>query len=214
MTLLLALACASEPAAPPPAGLPAAPAPDPLAEKVAARAGDPAREPGLSFTFQVDDRPLRWHKWDIPGGKVEVTWVDPRGSCTVVTPVPYAGDDPLQKQAWAYFVNDQYWLLAPSKVLDPGVTARSTGNRLDLAFAGVGLTPGDRYALTVDAEGDVTAWEYTLESGRTGRFAWADPVAVGGLRLSLERRSDERTIRFVDVRSEPHRLGLPGGGCI
>lgn len=213
---LFIVACATEPPvaretpAPPPRPVEV----DPVARRVVERAGNPYSEPGLSFTFEVDGRPVRWHRWDVSGGRAEVTWVDQRGSCTVVTPVPYAGEDPLQKQAWSYFVNDQYWLLAPSKVLDPGVEARSTGDVLELSFASVGLTPGDRYRLTVDPEGDVTAWDFTLQSGRSGRYSWSEPVGVGGLRLSLERTSGDRTIRFTGVRSEAHRLGLPGGGCI
>lgn len=236
--VLLLLACVG--AAEPPAGPPAAPPPvpgpgdgvgpdaprasaprglppvpkHPLAHRVAERAGDPYREPGLLFTFVVGDRPVRTHRWDIPGGKVEVTWTGPEGTCTVVTTVPYAGDDPLQQEAWAGFVNDQYWLLAPAKVLDPGVILGGEGDTLTLTFAGVGLTPGDRYTLTVDpATGDVTAWSFTLQSGRTGSYAWSPTVPVGGLRLSLERTASDRTIRFTDVRSEAVTLGPPGGAC-
>ncbi|MES2639599.1 MAG: hypothetical protein V4850_08935 [Myxococcota bacterium] len=199
--LLLATALAAPPAAP-------------LLDRVVARAGDPYREPGLSFTFAVGDM-ARTHRWDIPGQKAEVRWTSKEGQvCTVVVPVPYAGDDVLQNEAWALFTNDQYWLLAPSKWKDPGVTVTANGNDLVVTFAGVGLTPGDRYVAHIDpVTADVTGWDYVLQSGKTGAWSWAPATAVGGLHLSLERTSPERTIRFTDVKSAPVPLGAPGGSC-
>ncbi len=184
-----------------------------LLDAVVTRAGDPYREPGLQFTFAVGGK-ARTHRWDIPGGKVLVSWNDERGECSVVTTVPYTGTDPLQKEAWAYFTNDQYWLLAPSKLRDPGVNVAEQGDDLVVTFAQVGLTPGDRYTFHVDrATGDVTGWTYVLESGRTGSWTWARPTAVGGLQLSLERTSPDRTILFTGVRSEAITLPAPGGAC-
>lgn len=188
---------------------------DPLVEKVVARTGDPYREPGLVFTFAVGET-RRTHRWDIAGQKVEVAWTDKEGRrCTVTAPVPYAGDDALQAQAWSMFVNDQYWLLAPAKLTDAGVVAEVQGGDIHVRFERVGLTPGDRYVFHVEqGTGDVTGWDYTLESGRAGSWTWAAPTQVGGLRLSLERTSPERAIRFEDVRSEKVTLGAPGGGCV
>ncbi|MDP2305754.1 MAG: hypothetical protein Q8P18_06975 [Pseudomonadota bacterium] len=203
MLLLLAAALAAEPAVP-----------NSLLDRVVARAGDPYREPGLAFTFVAGDT-SRAHRWDIPGQKAEVRWTDKEGrACVAVVPVPYAGDDPVLKQAWALFTNDQYWLLAPSKWKDPGTRVETRDNALVVSFEGVGLTPKDRYVATIDpVTADVTGWEYTLESGRTGAWAWAPPTAVGGLHLSLERTSPERTIRFTGVISAPVALGAPGGTC-
>ncbi|MDP2315081.1 MAG: hypothetical protein Q8P41_19435 [Pseudomonadota bacterium] len=187
---------------------------DPLLDRVVARAGDPTREPGLAFTFEVGET-ARAHRWDIPGQKAEVRWTDKDGTaCTVVVPVPYTGQDPLQQQAWAYFTNDQYWLLAPSKWKDPGVRVTATGNDLTITFEAVGLTPGDRYVAHIDpVTADVVGWDYVLESGKTGAWTWAPPTAVGGLHLSLARTSPERTIRFTGVTSAPMPLGPPGGAC-
>lgn len=187
---------------------------DPLVDKVVARAGDPHAEPGLAFTFVVGDM-RRAHRWDVRGGKVEVTWTDKEGKrCVAVAPVGYAGDDPLQKQAWAAFVNDQYWLLAPAKLKDPGVVTEVKGNDVHARFENVGLTPGDRYVFHVEpSTGDVTGWEFTLQGGATGTFAWAPPTKVGNLNVSLEKKGGERSIRFEDVRSEAISLGEPGGTC-
>jgi hypothetical protein len=189
------------------------PAADALAARVVARAGDPSAEPGLTFTF-VTGAVRRTHRWDVPGNRVEVTWTDGDQRCTAVAPVGYAGDDPLQKDAWAAFVNDQFWLLAPAKVLDAGAIRTADGADLWLFFEGVGLTPGDRYVLRTDADGDVTGWTYTLRSGRSATWAWDEPTRVGGLSLSLRRTSPERTITFEDVASGPVALGPDGGRCV
>jgi hypothetical protein len=185
----------------------------PLLAAVLHTAGNPYAEPGLVFTFSVGDV-SRTHRWDIPHGKAEVTWKKDGKTCRVVVPVPYAGDDALQTEAFAIFTNDQYWLLAPSKLGDPGVHVEQQGNDLLVGFDAVGLTPGDHYTFHVDpASGVVTGWEFVLQGGRTGSFTWAPPVAVGQLHLSLERTSGDKTIRFTDVRSEPVPLGDPGGSC-
>lgn len=185
-----------------------------LLDTVVARAGNPYAEPGLAFTFNVGEM-ARAHRWDVRGNKAEVRWTNKEGAaCVAVTPIPYTGDDPLLTDAWAAFTNDQYWLLAPSKLRDPGVNVTEQGDDLVVTFDKVGLTPKDRYTFHVDrANGDVTGWDYVLESGRTGSWTWARPTKVGNLQLSLERTSPERTIRFSDVRSEPITLGAPGGAC-
>lgn len=197
------------------AGLPpeSDPAAEALAARVAARAGDPYAEPGLTFTFATGTV-RRTHRWDVPGNRVEVTWTDGDQRCTAVVPVGYAGDDPLQKDAWAAFVNDQFWLLAPAKVRDPGVVRTADGADLWLFFEGVGLTPGDRYVLRTDTDGEVTDWTYTLQSGRSATWTWDEPARVGGLSLSLRRTSPDRAITFEDVASGPVALGPDGGRCV
>lgn len=190
------------------------PAAEALAARVAARAGDPTKEPGLTFTFVAGDT-RRTHRWDVPGGRISVEWTDEGKACRAVTTVGYSGPDAVQQEAWAAFVNDQYWLLAAAKVLDAGVVRTADGQDLRLFFSGVGLTPGDRYLLSTDADGDVTGWTYTLESGRSGQWTWSEPVVVGGLHLSLERHKvgGDRVIRFEGVASGRVALGPDGGGC-
>ena len=192
--------------------VPPDPAADALAEKIAARAGDPGKERGLAFNFVVRTT-VRKHRWDILGNRVEVQWDTPAEHCTAVLPMNYAGPDPKLKEAWSMFVNDQYWLLAATKVQDPGVIRTADGNDLRLFFQGVGLTPGDSYLLHANEAGDIVGWEYVLESGRSGRWSWATPTEVGGLRLSLERTMEDRSIRFQDVRVGRQRLGKEGVQC-
>jgi hypothetical protein len=181
---------------------------------VLSHAGNPYAEPGLAFTFVVGDT-RREHRWDVRGDKAEVRWTFGDKRCDYVVPIPYAGDDANMKAAWQMFVNDQYWLLAPSKLGDPGVHVEQEGDALRVSFDKVGVTPGDRYVFRVDpATGEVRHWDYTLEGGKKGSWDWAPSTPVGGLRLSLERtKADGTVLRFEGVRSEPIALGEPGGAC-
>jgi hypothetical protein len=192
--------------------VPPDPVADALAEKIEERAGDPGKERGLAFNFVVKNT-VRKHRWDIQGNRVEVRWETPAEQCTAVLPMNYAGPDPKLKEAWSMFVNDQYWLLAATKVQDPGVIRTADGNDLRLFFQGVGLTPGDSYLLHANEAGDIVGWEYVLESGRSGSWSWSAPTEVGGLRLSLERTMADRSIRFQDVRVGRQRLGKDGVRC-
>ena len=82
------------------------------------------------------------------------------------------------------FVNDGYWMLAPLKVLEPGVRRavekRGGFDRLALSFDNVGLTPGDRYWIEVDdVTGSMTGWSYLLEGSETeGAWDWVEPMTL------------------------------------
>lgn len=88
----------------------------------------------------------------------------------------------LVQNAYAAWINDTYWLLAPYKLLDPGVSLSYAGTeavdgveyeKLRLSFEGVGLTPGDRYWMYVHPEtGLVNRWAYVLESQEPPPTAW------------------------------------------
>ncbi len=86
------------------------------------------------------------------------------------------------KNAYAAWINDTYWLLAPYKLRDPGVTLAHAGqetvdgvayDKLHLSFEGVGLTPGDQYWMYVHPEtGLVDRWAYVLEGQEPPPTAW------------------------------------------
>jgi hypothetical protein len=114
-------------------------------------------------------------------------------------------------KAYGRFINDSYWLLAPLKVLDPGVNLADGGKGtfdgksvriLKLSFSGVGLTPGDVYQHFLDPEtGRMLGWEYTLESKQQGKWKWADVADYAGLQLSTRKVTEDgaRTIKFENV---------------
>lgn len=114
-------------------------------------------------------------------------------------------------EAHGRFINDSYWLLAPLKVLDPGVRralAPDSGQGvLALSFEGVGLTPGDRYWIETDPEtGLMTGWTYVLEGSQDRpptRWDWTDPQLVPDTDLLLPIRKVREGRQIVTEILEP-----------
>src|SRR3712207_4356938 len=75
----------------------------------------------INFTFIVeqDGKQLASaaHQWNVAAGTDRVQW---KGKDVTVNLAAPAQDED-GKAAYARWVNDSYWLLAPLKVLDPGV---------------------------------------------------------------------------------------------
>ena len=167
--------------------------------------------PVLGFDFargSEDGRQLiRRHLWNRQKGQYRVDWMagdtalvaffdvnafDPEMPAGTV----YAGGEMLPQSvaaphlasAYEGYINDTYWLLAPTKLFDPGVTrglapdlSTDSTRVLTLSFDGVGLTPGDRYWLTADrATGQLLGWQFHLQGAdEPGPFiAWTNYVAV------------------------------------
>ncbi len=206
------------------------PAGDALGREVAAAAGDPWSLSRLRFTFVVEsagtEKVRRSFDWQPQAGVLDVAGPegvavhmvglhdhdlmaaakDPAAAAAVWAQVAPESPPETAAKAWAWFVNDSYWLLAPTKVMDPGV-ARTVDEegRLVLAFDGVGLTPGDTYRLRIDPETKgVTGWDFTLEGGRAGSFAWTAPQQIGPLRLATRKATadDAFVIRFEGLSAE------------
>lgn len=80
-------------------------------------------------------------------------------------------ENQMMEQAYSRFINDTYWMLMPTKMMDPGVertyVADSSTSQIDvvrLQFEEVGLTPGDTYWVYVDKNsGRVEKWAYRLQ---------------------------------------------------
>ncbi len=82
----------------------------------------------------------------------------------------------LEYEAYEYFINDSFWLIAPFKVRDTGVV-RSTvdvegGRGLLVTYTMGGETPGDSYLWIIDEEGFPKAWKL-----------WTSNVPIGGLKV-------------------------------
>lgn len=214
---------------------------DALARRIADASGGPAAWNALDvlrFDFVVvrDTAEVMRarHLWDRRTGRYRVEW--PVGQDSVAVAVfdadafdPEApsglagingaaleGEARATRLAQAYrrFINDTYWLLAPLKTRDPGVTralapdsATATTEVLALSFEGVGLTPGDRYWLHADrASGRLVAWTYLLENDSVAvRWTWAETAEVpsrrGTLRLPARKT---RADGAVTIRTDPH----------
>ena len=163
----------------------------------------------IRFTFIVeqDGKQLASaeHHWNRAAGTDRVKW---KGKDVTVNLAAPAQDEDA-KAAYGRWVNDSYWLLAPLKVLDPGVNLTHEGAKdlngtsyeaLRLSFAGVGLTPGDQYLLYIDPQTKlVRAWDYIPTADKVMHGTWENYKTFGGLQLSTEHNFEGRMIRFADV---------------
>jgi hypothetical protein len=156
--------------------------------------------PALRFEFGVErggqQQVSGRHYWGKAQDRYRVEW--PGGGDTVYvalfsawpdsatvyadgTPLTGAAADEALATAQRRTINDTYWLAAPLKLFDPGVTrtyapdsSDATHDAIRLSFDGVGITPGDQYWLFADKEtGRLTRWTFLLESDTAPRsFEW------------------------------------------
>ncbi len=165
----------------------------------------------LRFTFIVeqDGKQLAAaeHDWDRAAGTDHVKWKGKEATITLANPP----QDEEGKAAYARWVNDSYWLLAPLKVLDPGVTLAYEGSKemdgascetLRLSFQQVGLTHGDQYVLYVDHSTKlVRSWDYIPNGDTTMHGTWEKYDDFAGLKLATEHNFGGKMIRFADVQA-------------
>ena len=164
----------------------------------------------LRFTFIVEQDGNRLataeHDWDVAEGRDHVKWKDKEATVNLKEP----GEDELSKSAYARWTNDSYWLLAPLKVLDPGVALAYEGAKemdgvecqtLRLSFQEVGLTPGDQYVLYIDPETKlVRSWDYIAKGETPMHGTWERYQTFNGLKLAMEHNFGGKMIRFADVQ--------------
>jgi hypothetical protein len=172
----------------------------------------------LRFDFAVDRGGKtvmsRAHTWDKWSGRYRVEGKDKDAKDLVITMnvntkeglatlagAPLAGDalKAALETAYAWWVNDTYWLLMPFKMRDPGVVLRFAGretkgadgwDKVLLTFEGVGLTPKDKYWVYVNTTtGLVDRWEFVLKGEKTPPvpFDWKGWKAHGKIRLADDR---------------------------
>lgn len=215
---LLCSACASTPL------FPRRPDPDVLAAKVVRAHGNLKDVERVAFSFVVvvngEEKLRRSYVRDfaarslvaqLPEGRVELNEVDPEAWSRRVKG---ADEGDLEAKAWSAFINDFFWLVAPSKVFDKG-TVRSVDRRgrLIVRYRTGGVTPGDTYRFTVDDDGRVTGWSYTLAKGQVGASEWTKNERFGPLLVSTLRSARGRPVelRFEDVSvlEKPHLRGSP-----
>jgi hypothetical protein len=141
----------------------------------------------LSWTF----RGKRSYEWSRKEGKCIVSWEknkvllvldNTQKSKVYINDIVYSGPKKSQlvDQALSYFNNDSFWLVAPYKVLDPGVERRyietAEGQAaLLVSYTTGGSTPGDTYLWHFDAQGVPTSFQL-----------WVNLIPIGGLSASWE----------------------------
>jgi len=210
-------------------------------ELIAAMGGEAAWEKARQFQFDFvvvkeGQEVARFsHAWDRYTGDYRVTGVDKAGAPyavyfnvntkdgkAFVNDVPASPEESAKRVEGAYgrFINDTYWLLAPWKIFDPGVSLAYDGEKpcpgggvcdvLKLSFDNVGLTPKDVYWIWVARDGrQMRQWQYVLggASEPPTTAAWNDWRKLGGVMLSLEKpmAGEPFVIRFDKVSVSPNR---------
>ena len=163
----------------------------------------------LRFTFIVEENGKELaraeHHWNVAAGTDRVKWKGKDVTVNLASPA----QDEDGKAAHARWVNDSYWLLAPLKVLDPGVRLTPEGMKesegvqcetLRMSFEQVGLTPGDQYLLYIDPETKlVRAWDYIPKPESVTHGTWEKYESFGPLKLATEHNFGGRMIRFANV---------------
>ncbi len=117
------------------------------------------------------------------------------------------------KRAW---INDSYWLLMPFKLKDSGVTLKylgaaqtekgATAELLQMTFAGVGVTPENKYHVWVDQTTHlVTQWAYFPKfTDEKPMFVnpWNDYKRYGSILISGDRGRGEVNLLPIAVLPE------------
>lgn len=147
--------------------------------------------------------------WDKQHNYVEVMWEDKRvvlnlgeweKSKAYEADKEHIGDKrgELLGTAYAYFCNDSFWLIAPFKVKDEGVTRQIVVDEngvesLLVSYATGGVTPGDSYQWFINESGVPT--HYNM---------WVSIIPIGGVKATWENW--ETTATGVKL-SRLHQLG-------
>lgn len=106
--------------------------------------------------------------------------------------------DVLRGKAWAIFCNDSFWMIAPYKVFDEGVTRKivqtSDGSEALLAsYASGGVTPGDSYLWFLDKSGVPTSYKL-----------WVKILPIGGVKATWDNWINTKTGARI---ASNHKLG-------
>jgi hypothetical protein len=164
----------------------------------------------IDFTFAVEKEGKTVvsaeHHWDMAAQTDRVKW---KGKDVTVNLAEPASDEDA-KAAYARWVNDSYWLLAPLKLKDHGTNVSAEGTKemdgakcvvLRLSFGKVGLTPNDQYLLYIDPETKlVSSWDYMPEPGKSMHATWSDYQKSGGLTLATDHKMGEARIRILGLK--------------
>ncbi|MEM8488272.1 MAG: hypothetical protein AAF564_22175 [Bacteroidota bacterium] len=230
MAAVVAIGCTQTPSDSSADAEPMMPAAQTYADSVAHKAYDAmggvaafAALPVLRYNFGFDrggERTVRnKHLWNKHTGDYRLEYTDGQDSSFVVLfnvntreGTVYLNGETLAEEeqgarletAYSSFINDSYWLIAPMKMMDPGVnrslaadSSNAATDVLHLSFEGVGLTPGDQYWMYVDkATGRLDRWAFVLQGNPDAparAFDWTDyktfDTPAGTLSFSERKQS-------------------------
>lgn len=149
------------------------------------------------------------YKWDKENGKVRVKWKDntvnlnlnaPQKSAVLINNTEVIGSEKekLIQKALDYFNNDSFWVVAPFKVFDDGVSRKlvelEDGKKgLLVTYTSGGSTPGDSYLWKLQDSGFPESYQM-----------WVKIIPIGGLEASWD---DWQVMESGAFLPATHKLG-------
>ena len=143
------------------------------------------------------------YEWDKANNRVIVRWDGKEVNLNLnQSPEDFNG---TEYEAYEYFLNDSFWLVAPFKVRDDGVM-RSTvdvkdGRGLLVTYTSGGVTPGDSYLWIIGDDGFPKAWKLYTSNVPIGglKVGWGGWVEKEGVWFSTFHPSAVIDLEITDL---------------
>ncbi len=188
---------------------------DALAREVEAAVNKSAWDATLAVRWTFADR--HHHLWDRKRHWARVRWGDNEALVDLNTQqgVAWRAGQPLQgeardeavHEAYAYWVNDAFWLNPLAKLFDPGVVRsivrdEAAGEQLLVSYTSGGLTPGDAYLWQLGPARRPVSWRMWVSvipiGGTLSTWEGWQSLATGAL-VATQHRSAGITLTLSDV---------------
>ena len=144
----------------------------------------------LQFSFFRGEHHYRWDKHQ---NVVEVVWddykvimqLDTKAAKVFENGAPMVNEiqaGAIVNEAWKYWCNDSFWIIAPFKVFDPGTqrsvikTEHSNTRGLKVKYLSGGYTPGDAYIWEISEDGKPFSWKM-----------WTSILPIQGMETTWEK---------------------------
>jgi hypothetical protein len=123
---------------------------------------------------------------------------------TVTVNLRQPGDCADARAAFARWVSDSFWLLAPLRLREPGVRVRPVGeDSLEVSFDNAGPAVAGTYVFQIDRRTNLPrACRFVTAAGEETTATWERYRRVGGLTLSTEHNLSGQRIFFTDISVE------------
>ncbi len=171
------------------------PAADALAKKMENALNREAWDKTGAVTWRFRD--TNAHLWDRRRNLAKITWGDREVLVNLDTQQGIAfqkgkrltGEEAAKwvEKGWLHWVNDAFWLTAPFKTFDPGVSrslviSAKGDSALLVSYQSGGNTPGDAYLWRLSPEGKPVSWKM-----------WVSVIPVGGVKVPFDEWTETET---------------------